>query len=335
MALILSLIGGILVLVVVIDVLLTTLRITGGGPLTNRIAQGLWQIALRVHRVSPDHQRLSWIGFGIVLITMLVWLLLLWVGWTLVFFGDERAIINAQTNAPADVWERAYAVGYSLITLGLGDYRPDGRIWQIATVIASANGFLLVTLIVTYLLPLVSAVSEKRHFAAYVQSLGASPTDIIINGWNGHNFDDLSSHMASLTSALLMITQHYLAYPIVYCFHDTNARYSWAVSVSRLAEALHLINFAVAPEYRPEATTRCTLQRALDTYAVTVRSTTLRTLPDPPAYPAIAALQAHGIPIVEEAELHAALDEQEATRRTLRAQVEWNGWRWQDVLQSG
>ncbi|MEQ9484433.1 MAG: hypothetical protein RIG27_19410 [Coleofasciculus sp. F4-SAH-05] len=49
----------------------------------------------------------------------------------------------------------------------------EGAVWQIATAIASVNGFFLVTLAIAYLLPVVSAATQQRQLAVYLVGIGS------------------------------------------------------------------------------------------------------------------------------------------------------------------
>jgi len=70
---------------------------------------------------------------------------------------------------------RIWFVLYTMFTLGNGDYTPNGGAYQLAGGAAVASGMSLITLAVTYLLSVISAVTQKRSFAGQVSSFGESP----------------------------------------------------------------------------------------------------------------------------------------------------------------
>lgn len=326
--------GITLVLFIVTDIVWTTLRLSGGGPLTARLANGVWELALKIHHRRMNHRWLNNVGFSIVIVTILIWGIVLWMGWTLIFLSGERAVVNAQTSLPADAIERTYFVGYTLITLGLGDYRADGSVWRIATVIASANGFVFVTLIVTYILPVVSAASAKRQFATYVQSLGKTPEDIVIRAWNGQDFGHLYQHCINLTPMILSLAQQRLSYPIIHCFHAYEARTEDSPNLALLSETLFLLEYGVALEHRPDPTALYPLRSAITIFLDTMGSRGIDLLSPNPQIPDIAKLQAHDIPIISEAYFQLAIEERRADRQRLAALVRWDGWRWEEVIDS-
>ena len=168
---ILFIILGILILgYTTFDVLVTTWTVGGGGPITSRISSGIWWLVLKIHRRKSSHRLLSITGLVLLTGIALAWYLLTWIGWTFIFCAENSAVVNASSKIPADTWERIYFVGYNISTLGMGDYQAQGKVWQIATAISSSSGFFLVTLSIAYLLPIVSAGSEKRAFAIYLSS---------------------------------------------------------------------------------------------------------------------------------------------------------------------
>ncbi len=81
--------------------------------------------------------------------------------------------MTSDTNLPADLVGKIYFAGYTIFTLGNGDYQPLGG-WRIVTVIANATSLIIVTLSISYLIPLLSAVVEKRVLAGRISPLPTS-----------------------------------------------------------------------------------------------------------------------------------------------------------------
>jgi hypothetical protein len=320
--------GVALVLIVIFDVLTTTLRLNGSGILNVQITNRLWFLALQSRRITTDHRILSMLGFSIVLFTMVLWLILLWVGWVLIFSASDNAVIHSATNLPADMVGRIYFVGYCLVTLGLGDYHPIGEPWKIATVLASANGFFFITLIAAYLLPLIAAVGAKRQFATYATSLGSNPSDIVTGAWNGKDFGALPQHLDALSPMLTSLAQQHLAYPVIHCFHDQERRAASAPSIAALGEALLLLRYGVAPEQRPDAVTLRVMEGALSTFLETLNAAFIEPDTEVPPLPALETLRQYGIPTVDDASFEDACNTFEKQRRLLLAQVKRDGWSW-------
>ena len=326
----LGLIGIFLILFVVYDVLWTTLRLSGAGPLTSWVTTLLWRLSLRLTR---SHRTLALAGFWIVLFTVSLWIGLVWIGWALVLGMDARAVVNATTGQPAGFLERIYFAGSTLITLGLGDYQAAGRGWQVLTAVAAANGFFLVTLAITYLLPLVQAVQQRREVAVYISALGETPEDILLRAWNGTGFGRLPDHLVALTQLLMQLGQAHLNYPVLHCFHSRDRDAAIAPMIAVLDEGLTLVD-GLDPGLRPDPVTVYPLRRGIDRLLGTLAEAHLKPERVPPPVPSLKGLRKGGILTLDDEEFLGTVDTLFDRRRLLLGLVEQEGWRWDDVVRA-
>lgn len=334
MSTLLIILGILILTLVVVDVLITTLTVGGGGPITSRISSKIWWIVLQIHHRKSNHRLLSITGLVLLSGIALLWYILTWVGWTLIFSAENSAVINASSKIPADTWERIYFVGYTISTLGMGDYQAQGRIWQIATAISSASGFFLVTLSIAYLLPIVSAASEKRAFATYLSSLGGTADEILIRAWNGQDFGGLSSHLSSLTPTLTQQGEKHLAYPVLHYFHSLERARSLALSLIALDEALTLLQYGIPHKYQPDPAVLGSTRRASAAFLKTLKSAYLEPASYNPQLPALELLRSKGIPTVSDEEFFEITKIITKRRRLLLALAENDGWTWDAIASS-
>lgn len=96
--------------------------------------------------------------------------------------------MDAQTRAPADLGTRLYYAGFTVFTLGIGDYVPGNDFWRVTTAIGTLHGLVLVTLGITYLLNVVGAVVARRQTATRIAALGYTAAEIVDQGWTGSEF---------------------------------------------------------------------------------------------------------------------------------------------------
>lgn len=334
----LGFLGLAIISLTVFDVLSTTLTISGGGgPLTARVATWLWNLVLRQHDNckgdrQASHRRLTKLGYAIALSPIVIWLGLMWMGWTLIFSSTAEAIVDAETKVPADVWTRIYFTGYTLFTLGLGDYKPLGAFWQIVTAVAALNGFFLVTFSISYLIPVVSAATAEQQLASYISTLGKGSTEIIVKAWNGKDFGLLAQHFIALTPMLTLHAQLYPAYPVVRFFHSPRRSYASAPSIAALDEALTLLEFGVRPECRPDAVALYALRQAISELIETLRFTFVQPGKQVPPYPSLHQLRQYGIPTVSDQAFELAVQDLAKRRKLLLALVRNDGWCWDDVI---
>ena len=326
----LLILGSAIILLTLHDVVLTTLLPGGSGFFSQRIASGLWRVALFIHKRTPSHRFLALTGVTILLVTVVSWSLLLWIGWTVLLSATDTAVVAAATGAPITLWTRLYFTGYTLITLGIGDVVPKGALWQVLTVVASSTGFFLATLAITYLLSVVSAVVQVRQAASYLSNLGDNPYDILLNAWNGQGCSRLRDHQSTLISNIGTVSQQHLAYPILHYFHSTDRITALGPNIAALDEALRLLTHALKDTCQEDAEALKPLKRSLSDYLSTLQNAFIEPADEAPPAPSLEPLRDAGLLTSDEA-FREALQGAQLRRRLLAALVTQDGWEWGDV----
>lgn len=336
-------IGGLLLIgTSLFDAFCTAIVLGGGGPLTSRLARGLWKSALYWHQRREQsgqddggHQLLAGVGPTVILVIIVTWILLLWTGFLLVFSAVPEAVVNAQTGKPANAWERIYFTGFTISTLGVGDFVPRALMGRLLTPTAALSGFLLLTLSITYLVPVISAVVEKRQLAASIGGLGQTPQEIIRGGWDGQRLDSLEQPLVSLAESIEVHTQRHLAYPVLHFFHSTEERTAIGPRLAALSEALDLMR-EMPPGVQPPPASVRAARSAIDGFLSTLHPGFLRTSMhrEAPERPTVEALRKDGLPIGETPPASkCSAEKSRERRRLLHAFVEDGGWHWSDVLE--
>jgi Ion channel len=330
MNLFLLLIGAALILIAFLDALWTTLWVDGSaGPVSSRMTTWAWRAVLAVVG-RRRHRLLSLFGPFVLSMIVVLWVTLLWLGWTLVYAADALSLTHASDGTPADWAGRLYFVGYMMFTAGNGDYTPDGDAWQIAAALTNATGMLLATLAITYLLSVISAVVQKRAFASQVAGLGKSAAEIVESGWNGQDLRGLELPISTLSSELSQVTERYLAYPILQYYHAAKAEKSPVIAVALLDEALSIIRYAVPEQHRPSPAVLRSARSSVRSFLDTMPSAFIAPAPEAPPRPDLSAVRGAGIPTVAEEQFLHALHDLSERRRLLLGLVRNDGWEWTD-----
>jgi hypothetical protein len=212
----------------------------GGGPITSRLTRMWWRSAHRLAR-SARSVVLVTAGPAVLTATIVIWLLLVWVGWTLVFASDPSAVVRDADGNPADLAGRAYFAGFTTFTLGVGDLTPAGAPWQLLTVVASASGLALTTAAITYLTPVLSAVVERRKQAATIAGFGGTPQDLVRRMHHDGSLRLLEPVLVQLADDLGLTAERHLAYPVLHAFHPRHPRQDLRVQLATLDDALTLV----------------------------------------------------------------------------------------------
>jgi hypothetical protein len=122
---------------------------------------------------------------GVVLLLVLavaVWVALTGAGWSLVSLGGGRTVVASDTGRPAGVLDTVYSVGFTISTLDVGDFTAAGPAWRLLTTLASSTGLVLVTLGITYLLAVVSAVVSPRSPPVHISAPGHTAAAVVAGG---------------------------------------------------------------------------------------------------------------------------------------------------------
>jgi len=319
--------GALLLILGIVDFIWTTLWVDGGaGPLTKRASNLIWNILRKASRDHPKAMSLS--GPVILVMTLAMWIVLLWAGWTFLFAGNSTAIIHAQDKSPATWPERIYYTGYLIFTLGNGDFSPQGSVWQIATVLATGTGMLFITLGVTYLLSVLGAVTQKRAFSESVFGIGNNSMDIVKNAWNGQHFHNADFLLKEYSSQLSSITSQHKAYPILHYYYAEDKNEAVPLAVSVLDEALTIFYYGILPEHQPNRLLLIEARSSVHSYLDTLHSAKVKPSKEAPPFVDIETMQKEGFPVVSEHAYLDALNGLEERRKKLLGIVQANAFKW-------
>lgn len=233
-----SLSGILLLMVGIYDFFYTTLSGSGAGFMSRLVSYYSYKI---IHFfVGPLGRRVfAYSGLLVNLMVLVVWILLVWVGLYLVFSSSPESIMNEHGRA-ANNWERLYFTGYTLSTLGLGDFTPKIPVFYILTSCFSFFGFIFFTSSITYFISLSSAVINKRVLAKNIHNLGKDPVSISQNllamnpGYTFNQFKEIQE----------LIDRHAInheAYPVIHFYSHPQPEICLSLNLTRLDEALSII----------------------------------------------------------------------------------------------
>lgn len=329
-----SVLGTMVVFFAILDFYTTTMTVSGTGPMSKWLARRVWLGFMAVHRRKPSHRFLAAAGPCIVLVLILSWFFLCWVGWFLIFCGSESSLINAKTTLSADLVDRIYYAGKTLTTVGYGDFRAPNELGQIVSVLCGLNGLFLVTLSITYSIPVVGSSVEKRRLSALIDSMGHSSGDIVDRSIGNGDFQFLVNQLQQLTVEVAAIAEKHLAYPVLLYFHAPSRDAALPLTLSRLDEALTVIAFAFPDTPQQTKAQIQMTQEVIKNFMGILHANFISAAKDAPQMPSYGEIQAlKQSPMTrDEIQGHFASLER---RRQLLAYVHADGWHWADVHEEG
>lgn len=322
--------GIVITLITFFEVIYTTLAPNGAGIITQRASSLLWFLFLLLSGRTGKKQVLNLAGFSITIAVLFIWIVLIWVGTILIFCSDADSVVNGITGLPATTWEKIYYTGYTISSLGNGEFIPNGKYWQIYAACISMTGLMMITIAITYLVPILSAEITKRQLSIYIASLGANPQDIIINGWNGQNFERLEKHFNRLSLMIMKHGQNHLAYPILHYFHNTDKKACAAIQLVNLDEALTILLLYVPEKYRASNEDINPVRKAITSFLITLRSAFITAAEKSPEPPELDQLSEAGIKLKNNGSQEKQLNFLSERRKLLLGLMLSDGWEWRD-----
>lgn len=323
-------VGVLLIVVALLDLLATAVSVGhGAGPIAGRIAHGIWNVLLSIHR-RRSSPRLLLVGGPLILVTIiLVWVGMLILGWSLVF-GAPETLLTVRDDTPVPVLGRLRYAASIVIGRGTSSVQPTGAIYEVLEPIAAMTGLTVLSLSIAYVLPVVQGVVAKRALALYMTTLGRTPAEVLRNAWNGEDLGQLDLHLIALAPRVAQVAQNHLAYPIVHFFHSDRRATALGPAIVALDEAM-TAHTMIQGDVATDTTATQPLRNAIDDFLHTLRFAFIQPadLPLDEGDERLAAtrrsLREAGLPV--EAEASYAVTEDEITRnRLLRGYLTHDGW---------
>lgn len=334
MPILLAVVGAVALVVGFVDLVWTTLAASGGGgPLTARTSARLWQ-GVKATQPRPRHHILRLVGVAVVVTVLVQWVVLLIGGWWLVFHGSPQAVVNDTTQVAASSMQRLHFAISTVSTLGIGDYVAGTTAWGVVSSYAALSGLVTATLGITYLVPVIQAVTQRRTFALYLSTLGRNPYEVALHAWGAARAGTVDQHLIHLSSELTLLAQNHLAYPILHYFHDVSVEASGPVQLATLDEALTLLACGLDREEPSGLHALGPTRNALAAVLETLTAAYISTDEEQPEPPSLDPLRRAGLPTVSDEEFHARLEGEARRRSADLAFVRDDGWEWSNVYRA-
>ncbi|RDJ03550.1 potassium channel family protein [Rhizobium grahamii] len=233
-----QIVGAGLMLLFLADVFLTVLYARAGtgllAPRWNRLIWALVKglVGLLGRRGSAA---LSFAGPIIVIALIAFWALGLTVGAALVIRPDlGTAIRTSSGGTPTDFVTALLVAGNSLSIVGGGDYSPHTSGMRILFLLNSLIGASVLSLVLSYLVQVYSALRERNALALTVDLMTGGTGDaaeMLARLGPGGDFTSATSELSNLVRPLAMTKEAHHFYPLLFYFRFTDPLYS----VSRLS----------------------------------------------------------------------------------------------------
>lgn len=248
--------GVLLLLFVVYDVYATILHARGrSGPLSETLYRTVWRLArwLAAQR-SPERRHHTLNAVGPVLLPLLIgaYILLLVFAFAFIYLPRMPAqFIIAPQSVTTPLSDALYFSGITLVTVGYGDIAPHTSQMRVVALIEGASGFALISLGVTYLLTVYSALERKRAIALsfYHQAEeGADAAGFIAHHFVAGRFIGLEAVLRIAARDLQEMLESHIEHPVIHFFHPVQVHKSFPRVLFLLLETCAVIRSCLDEE---------------------------------------------------------------------------------------
>ena len=207
MAVVSTIAGVILIAIALNDVFHTLLRPASTGRLTTLVFRATWSL-------SRPRRPLTIGGPLTILATIGVWLVLLTLGWALIYLPHLPDGFAYSGVDPADYSPFLEAITYSLValtTLGLGDMVPAEPLIRLVSPLEALTGFALLSASVSWFMQLYPALARRRALAVELTGLHSSGLTSLPStmspGYAASVITSVTRAVAELTADLVQNTE--------------------------------------------------------------------------------------------------------------------------------
>jgi hypothetical protein len=328
--------GTLIFLLIIADIIKTAFSSNGGGKLTSLVAQGVWNIFFAAVGKKGNSKLLEYAGPVVLMSILLVWVMGLWSGLFIVLSSDADSVINSSTKANTDAWEKFYYAGFTLSTVGVGDYIASNNFWRVITDIAAYSGLIFITTSITYFVPVLSAVGLQSKLSLYISGMGRTPQQVLQKAWNGKDFSSFFDTVSDLCQMLMHHTMNHHSYPVIHYFHNSQVNLAISPAFAILDEVHQLLSNAVKDDVTLDSLKMNMLQTALDEHLEMLRKSYLKDgSPKEPTPSLTENISEKGIPLKKAEEINPRSEQGLTERRKLLTlMLEKDGWNWDTVHKS-
>lgn len=221
---VLAAVGVAVVILALADLVWTAIAVgQRRGPVSDAVARS---VAALSRTGNAGHRRRRVFGVVIAVAIPAVWLLLLWIGFALMFLSDDDAVLVSASQQPVGALGRiAYAAG-GLAGAGAG-LVAGTETWQLVNNVAALSGLALVTLSLSYLMQVISAVVNERSTMSQIAGLVETSGDATAE------HGTLALQLVLIGQGVSTAAQRHLAFPMLQYFHSASPSSAAAVNLAR------------------------------------------------------------------------------------------------------
>jgi hypothetical protein len=177
---------------------------------------------------------------GAAILLLVVWLVVLVVGYALVLF----ALRGELHPTPTDLGAAIYFAGTSVLTLGFGDFVADGLLSRLVVLTAAASGLGVVALVITFLFSLFGSYQRREVLVVTLSARAKSPPSAVTLLETHARLglvEELPALFAQWERWTAEVLDTHVAYPLLGFFRSSHDDISWISALGAVLDAAALV----------------------------------------------------------------------------------------------
>jgi hypothetical protein len=217
--------GAAILLLILADVFLSVLHIDSGGIVVPRVHSWIWRLTRIACRAMPGHRRalLALAGPVMMVAMFSAWISLFLLGFAFIYWPHlQDGFWNEPAYGTLTFVDALYYSGNIGTVLGFGDITPVFAWLKVLSVVQAGLGFALLTGAVTYLLNVVSGVTERNALSIRlrVETNGTgNGVAFITHALPLEDVSDVVMRLTSLRRSVHRMSEKMYQFPIVDLFY--------------------------------------------------------------------------------------------------------------------
>jgi len=241
-----AILGGLLVLLVLLDAFETVIlprRVTRKFRLTRafyKITWGTWGLIASLAPRKRREMLFSFFGPLSLLGLLVVWAIGLVAGFALVQWSYQLPL---NVSAAHSFGTYVYLSGTTFFTLGLGDLVPVSRLGRALAVLEAGTGFGFLAMVLGYLPVLYQAFSKREADISLLDARAGSPPtagELLRREGSDNDFESLRQLFYEWERSSAQIMESHLSYPVLAYFRSQHDNQNWLAALTAILDACAL-----------------------------------------------------------------------------------------------
>lgn len=240
-------VGALVLMLTVVDVF-ETVVVPRPSPGPYRLSQALIGLTWRSWRWIGARARTGLArdlfyglyGPGAAILLLSTWLVMLVVGYGLLFFALRGDLVPS----PTDLETSLYFSGTAILTLGFGDVIATGALARVVAIVAAASGLGVVALVITFLFSLHASFQRRESLVVTLSARAKAPPSAVVlleRYAKLDMVDELPTLFTDWERWAAEVLDSHVAYPLLGYFRSSHDNISWLSALGAVLDACALV----------------------------------------------------------------------------------------------